>query len=88
MTAKTNDNTVLACVWFSVALALCALAVYSAINGALTITPCLLGLAVIHVYIARQRLLRYQLPEVRYNKTIRMLAIFVVIMASVATSYY
>ncbi|PKG55473.1 MULTISPECIES: hypothetical protein [unclassified Shewanella] len=88
MTVKTNESTVLACVWFSAAFALCALAVHSAINGALTITPCLLGLAVIHVYVARQRLLKYQLPEVQYNKTIRMLAIFVVIMAGAAASYY
>ena len=84
---NAKKNKALACIWFVAALALVALALHFALNGGLQLVPSCLGLAVIHIFIARQRLIQYQLPEKQFNKLIRNAGLAVVIMSSLGVVF-
>ncbi|GIU11268.1 MULTISPECIES: hypothetical protein [unclassified Shewanella] len=86
-TGHPKQSIALASIWIIAALAMVALALHFALNGGLILVPCLLGLAVIHIFIARQRLTRYQLPEQEFKKLIRNVGLAVVIMSSLGVVF-
>lgn len=83
-----SESKPLAFIWFSVALIISALSVYFAINDLLMLVPSFLGMAVIHVYIGRQRLTKYQISDAQYKKVIQTLGIFVVIASGSPAGFY
>ncbi|GIU30083.1 hypothetical protein L2719_08860 [Shewanella schlegeliana] len=82
-----KQNKAFACIWFVAALALVALALHFALNGGLQLVPSCLGLAVIQLFIARQRLTQYQLPEQEFKKLIRKSGLVVVLMSSLGVVF-
>ncbi len=88
MNSSITESKPLAFIWFSVALLISVLSVCFAINDALMLVPSFLGLAVIHIYVGRQRVTKYQIPDAQYKKVIQTLGIFVVITSGSVAGFY